>query len=280
MSDLLCNGATGTVLGIEESKNGAVTAVIVKFDNLAAGQESRRRNPMLSTKYPDGTIVKKKEQDYSLAKTQGLISSTAKLIQFPIVIAWTVTVYKFHGQTVRYPQKVVIDLRSVFEAAQAYVMLSRVQELEQMFILQDLPKDKIYANHKELTETERLLGVSMNMNPTYWEENDGSKTKVSFLNCRSIKNKFEHVKADMWLLQSDVIVLTETWLDKDDKDEFQLPNYNANLNNRGRGKGIASYYNNKFEHRKNINCNGFSITKIEAEDFVIIGIYKSKEGTY
>ena len=116
------------------------------------------------------------------------------------------------------------------------------------------------------------------MNPTYWEENDGSKTKVSFLNCRSIKNKFEHVKADMWLLQSDVIVLTETWLGKDDKDEFQLPNYNANLNNRGRGKGIASYYNNKFEHRKNINCNGFSITKIEAEDFVIIGVYKSKEG--
>ena len=63
----------------------------------------------------------------SLARKKGLISSTAKLIQYPIVLAWAVTVHKFQGQTVASPQKVVIDLRSVFEAAQAYVMLSRVQ---------------------------------------------------------------------------------------------------------------------------------------------------------
>ena len=75
-------------------------------------------------------MVKRKEQEYSLARNQGLISSTAKLIQFPIVLAWAVTVHKFQGQTVKSPQKVVIDLRSVFEPAQAYVMASRVQELD------------------------------------------------------------------------------------------------------------------------------------------------------
>ena len=86
----------------------------------------------MAKKYPGGTVIKKMEKEYSLTRNQGLISSTAKLIQFPIVLAWAVTVHKFQGQTVAAPQRVAIDLRSVFEAAQAYVMMSRVQELEQL----------------------------------------------------------------------------------------------------------------------------------------------------
>ena len=42
VSDLLCNGATGTVVGIEESLKETVKAVIVKFDNPAAGKESQK----------------------------------------------------------------------------------------------------------------------------------------------------------------------------------------------------------------------------------------------
>ena len=62
VSDLLCNGATGTVIGIEENQHGKVSAVIVKFDNPAAGKESQQRNPGMSRKYPGGTMIKKKEQ--------------------------------------------------------------------------------------------------------------------------------------------------------------------------------------------------------------------------
>ena len=48
------------------------------------------------------------------------------------------------------PQKVVIDIKSVFEAAQAYVMLSRVQELEQLYIMKELKEGKMFANRKAL----------------------------------------------------------------------------------------------------------------------------------
>ena len=220
VSDLLCNGAIGTVIGIEVCQNGSTSAVIVKFDNPSAGKESQQRNPMMSRKYPGGTMIKKTEQDYSLAKTKGLVSTTAKLIQFPLVLAWAVTGHKFQGQTVRQPLKVVIDLRTVFEAAQAYVMLSRVQEIDQMFILEELVPRKIYANHSALEEIECLLCVSKNRNPTEWDNGDSSKIRVIFLNCRSMKNKFENLKADHSLLQSDLIILTETWLDSMGKSDF------------------------------------------------------------
>ena len=145
----------------------------------------------MALKYPNGTVIRKTEQDYSLSKTQGLISSTAKLIQIPLVLAWAVTVHKFQGQTVCHPQKVVIDLRSVFEAAQAYVMASRVQELSQLYILEELPKEKIYPSQAALEEIKRLLSASVNRNPTSWEAKDDSRKKICFLNCRSIKNKFK-----------------------------------------------------------------------------------------
>ena len=209
VSDLLCNGSIGTVIGIETNQKDVVIGLMVKFDNPSAGKESRKLNPMMSVKYLDGTLIKKKEQDYSLARSQGLISSTAKLIQYPIVLAWAVTVHNFQGQTVASPQKVVIDLRSVFEAAQAYVMKSRVQELEQLYILEVLPEDKIYANHKALAEIERLHQVSINQNASDWDkEEDKSKIKISFFNCRSKKNKIDHIKSDKSLLKSDIIILT------------------------------------------------------------------------
>ena len=123
--------------------------------------------------------------------------------------------HKFQGQTLASPQKVVIDLRSVFEAAQAYVMMSRVQELEQLYILEELKEEKIYANHRVLAKIDRLIEVSINKNPTDWDQEiDLSKQKISFMNCRSMKNKFNHILEDMSLQQSNIVILTETWLEE------------------------------------------------------------------
>ena len=121
VADLLCNGATGTVCGIEEDQNENILAVIVEFDDPRAGAEARRRNPMMSKKYPNGTVIKKKEHDYALGRDNGMLSSTAKLIQFPLVLAWGVTVNKFQGSTVKSPQIILADLKTVFDQAQKYL---------------------------------------------------------------------------------------------------------------------------------------------------------------
>ena len=282
VSDLLVNGAMGTVIGIEENQNGVANVVIIKFDNPAVGKEMRKRNPMLERKYPDGVPIKKMEKEYSLPKNAGPISSTAKCIQFPMVLCWAVTVHKIQGQTVKYPGKVVIDAKacSKSDPAQVYVMLSRVQELEQLYILEKFPEDVIRVSNAAMMEIDRLISISINKNPTEWEsQNDGQRMKVCFLNCRSLVDKFHNIKSDRSLLKSNLIMLTETWLEKNyNEDRYELANFTANFNSRGRGRGIAAYCDDGFKHVVNINHDGFSITKLENKNLDIIGIYRSQNG--
>ena len=70
--------------------------------------------------------------------------------------------------------KIGVDLRTIFNglkgAAQAYVMLSRVQCLQQLYIIEELPENKIIADPKALVELDRLDRVSINQNPQVWEQ--------------------------------------------------------------------------------------------------------------
>ena len=52
-------------------------------------------------------------------------------------------IFSIQGQSIFSPTKVVLDVSSCFEPAQAYVMMSRVQSLEQVYILNKLDVDKI-----------------------------------------------------------------------------------------------------------------------------------------
>ena len=82
-----------------------------------------------------------------------------------------------------------------------------------------------------------------------------------------MKNKFEHIKADVILMRSDIIVLTETWLDPEQhKEEYDLQNYSISLNSGSRGKAIqiATYLKNKFKDVQNVITDGNSVTKVAA----------------
>ena len=77
---------------------------------------------------------------------------------------------------------------------------------------------------------------------------------------------------------SDILILTETWLEEDeDITKYSITGYTADLNSRGRGKGIAAYYKENFHHGMNINCHGFSMSKIASKNIDVIGIYRSQE---
>jgi hypothetical protein len=283
VSDLLCNGAMGTLIGVELSTDERVDKLIVKFANPKAGKESRKKHPSYSQKYPEGTVITKMEREYTLSKKAGaVVASTAKLIQYPLILAFAVTVHKVQGQTIERPLKCVIDLRSVFEGAQAYVMLSRIKELKQLYILEELPENKIYPIQKALVEIRRLQEVSINNNPTTWDtELKPNVMKICYLNTRSLVNKFDNITSDISLQESDILILAETWIPEktDMSNKFQLKNYITHLNCSGRGKGLAIFNKPEFTPISNHNEKNINITKIESEDIDVIAIYRSKEGS-
>ena len=282
VSDLLCNGAMGTLIGVEESEGGSVDKLIIKFANQKAGKERRKNHPNYAKRYPEGTVITKMEREYTIAKKANtVVASTAKLVQYPVVLAFAVTVHKIQGQTIERPLKCVIDLRSVFEGAQAYVMMSRIKELEQLYILEELPNDKIYPIEKALDEIKRLQEVSINNNPTSWDiEIKSNVRKISYLNTRSIVRKFANITSDLSLQQSDLLILAETWIqgNTDSSSKYKLRDYNTHLNSTGKGRGLALFSKPNYKKIIDHNEKNIDITKIESKDMDVIAIYRSENG--
>jgi hypothetical protein len=217
---------------------------------------------------------------YTLSKKSTRGSNTAKVYQFPIVVCFAATAHKFQGQTIVKPNKVAVDLRTVFQPAMAYVMLSRIQDISQLFILDSVPVNKIYACGKALKELERLESISKNKNPTIWEQQNDELIKMSFLNCHSLLDKLVDIQSDSMLLKSDIICLSETWLKTDKfKETLNLENYCLKLNSVSNGKGLATYFKPEiFNHEKDIKLESMQLSKFSANNHDVISVYKSKEG--
>ena len=91
VSDGLCNGAIGTLSAVEENVDGSIRRLLVRFDNPRTGERARASCPLISKKYPGCTLISPKEIEYSLAKSNSLVSATATLVQYPLIPAFAVT---------------------------------------------------------------------------------------------------------------------------------------------------------------------------------------------
>ena len=278
--DCLTNGTRGEVMAFHKNVTGVVTKIMIKFDEEHQGKFKRESNPQFSTIYPDSTPIEKVSFQYSLAKRTTSVSNTAKVIQYPLCLCFAATSHKFQGQTITKPNKSVHDLRTVFQAAQTYTMLSRVQNIDQVFILGSLPRQKFYADQHALEELERLDSVSVNKNPPLWEQTIPGSYKICSFNIRSLNEHLEDIKCDPIIRYSDIICLNETWLlNDDDIDSFKVHNYDLHLNSVGHGKGLAVYYDaKKFNHIADIKKALFQSTKMSSSDLDVITVYRSSGG--
>ena len=168
------------------------------------------------------------------------------------------------------PSSLVLDLQSVREPAQAYVMFSRVQALNQLFILGALYPDKIKACPKALAELERMNKTAVNM----------SKNKMTFIvscNIRCMQKNIEDLKLTSCFNNARVVCLQETWLVSGLSSlnvmkmiDWQQWNICA-----GRGKGITTFYKNEFQQKGHVIGENFQMARVVSEELDIINVYRS-----
>ena len=276
--DHMTNGAFGVVEDFEITVNGEgqkeVKSVLVKFYSPDCGANLRLTRPDLRQRYEDENItpITPIQESYSLSKKKTIGSATVHVIQFPLRLAFAATVHKIQGNTVAKPNELVVDLTGKKQAAVGYVALSRVQELEQLYITGSFSRDHLFPNSDALDELNHMKETALN--------NDFLFPLITTCNALSFKGKYADLHSSPFVFKSSVVCVQETWFHLDWTDEylqkrFAVDGYQAEFNGRGNGKGIAVYYKENFHHVKSITEKTYWITKVRSAEHTVINVYKS-----
>ena len=122
----LINGSCGNIAEINKNY------ILVKFDN--------------------GETSEIKRHEFTFHRNKTLI---AKRIQFPLRLAYGITIHKSQGMTL---DKLVVDGNNIFAEGQIYVALSRIKTLDGLYLVNFNPEkikvnEKVAGFYKELKET-------------------------------------------------------------------------------------------------------------------------------
>jgi exonuclease III len=263
------------VVGFKFNKDMSLKQVYVHFFNEDCGRDTRKNFADLQTKFPGKNVlpIDRIEVQYSLSKKGTGGNSNATAIQFPLRLAFASTAHKVQGLTVAKPNNLVVDLRTVRDPAQAYVILSRVQALSQLFILESVCADRITASMSAMDELKRMERDAINADPV-------RKSSIISCNIRSIRKNFDNFISASATKRAKVMCLQETWLDPSDSASHcnLLPEntgWKQHNNSVGKGKGISTFFTEEYELEKDITNPSYQMTKITSERLEIINVYRS-----
>ena len=270
--DCLTNGAFGEVVGFSFNANGGMKEIHVHFYNSDCGKNMLKKFINLQEKYPGKNVVPIKpiEFTYSLSKKSSNGVSNASIIQFPLRLAFASTAHKVQGLTVKKPNCLVVDLRSVRESAQAYVILSRVQAISQLYILESVSEEKITASITALSELKRMEKVAINLQIV-------NKTSIVSCNIRSFQKNFHHLISAKDSCRALVLCLQETWIIPCTKNDYWVSGWIQHNNSVGRGKGIATLYKLPFSFHLDVKRPHYQLTKLTSLNIDVINVYRSTD---
>ena len=278
VADMLVNGQIGTLVEIIKTESKKADILVIKLLNSKAGEKNKEKHPNLAKIHPDCIFIERINFQYTLRSNSSEVGMTATLFQFPIRLSHAITAHKIQGQTFVYPLKVSMDINSVFEAGQAYVMLSRVQCIEQLFIVDNLKEEKIRASPAALTELQRLRKISINRNPTPWHKRDSNSVKIASVNCCGLLAHLRDIRNDWKLLNGDILHLLETSLPADiDTGGITIYGYRGNFIKVGNGKGTGTFIKESLEHKEEqeVVKPTLQISKINMVGIDSISVYRS-----
>merc|ERR1711994_79133 len=197
-TDGLTNGACGKIVAIEKRAE-KIETIIIKFDNPEAGMQMRSNNPRITKQYGENaTPIRRVSLEYSNSTLSKEHTAKVKLIQFPVRLAWAITAHKIQGQTIKYPRAVGIDINSTFgkgQASQAYVMLGRTENLQQLY-MSDFDEKKLEIDPDgPINETRNLKRrADEHIATNKWISASADTLQIAALNVRSLKNHFPDIQ--------------------------------------------------------------------------------------
>ena len=158
-------------------------------------------------------------------------------------------------------------------------MLSRVQEINQILIIDKLTPSKLLPNMSAKSELHSMNERSLNTNPTNWNKTGIDCLKIASLNVRGLKGHIQDLRSDIKLKQANIIHLQETSITDGESPDLSFANYSSHFINIGQGKGIATYYHSeKFTHVEDVATETIQITKFSSQHIDSINVYRNQRG--
>ncbi len=276
-SDGLTNGSTGTVTGFKKYPNGTIYTIYVLFDDPNSGKKAQMKMfPNDKHDFPESTPIHIHKFDFSLGRLAKGHTAKATVYQFPLTLAWALTAHKCQGQTVKKPNQLVADLKSVFTSGQAYVILGRVQDIEQLCLL-SFPNNCIKVNEKAKEAALKIAKAAVNNLQNNWNNAPSDSIKLALLNIRSLVKHHSDLKSDNNMLLADVICLTETHLQSSSNVQYHLEEFSSFFLVQGKSAGVAMYIKDKYKPfvPKTYCLNKCQILKVECKTVDIVTVYRS-----
>ena len=236
--DSIVNGSLGTVIDfvktVGKDANGVekeeVRSIIVQFDDPEAGLDQIARHSFDKdlSKFDEknGVPIFRSNLTYQVPyrnnyKEHGC---QVQIKQFPLKLAWASTAHKVQGVTIKKGTNVVIHGHKNIPNGMYYLMFSRAEELQQIFL--EMPKEKgksekiklkIKADPNSLIENNNL--VERSIVPSYKNKH----FDVLMINIASLPNKIIDLQKDFYAEVSDHIGVVETWLETKNNYDFNMP---------------------------------------------------------
>ena len=132
VTDGLTNNAMGTVTNVVvEQTAGKISVILIAFDSEHVGQEARYTSVYNSTNQ-NAVPIHQTQATFPVDKNA---SFQATKTQFPLTLAWAVTIHECQGLTLSEIDINMTPAKDKYKPGEAYVTFSRVKTLDKLHII-------------------------------------------------------------------------------------------------------------------------------------------------
>ena len=242
LQDKLVNGVTGQVIEVlyhphRKGEAKHVNAVIVKFNDPNVGEETRqtyqKMSPFIREQGGVPIFFASLTLNIPGRRPNSKHGANYTVTQIPLILGYAFTAHKLQGVTLKRGIDLYVNNTVWTRPGMVYVMLSRCEDIENVFLDDEFPLKKIRAEKASLLELKKLEEQDISI------ELAKKRFKIYYQNIYSLKNKLADLQNDIHPQQSDIICLVETWLQKGSK--MQWPGKRFHQASMGKGNGVCMF---------------------------------------